>query len=110
MFSLRSRISHVVAVGLMSTMMAVGGRAANAQLPPAIKVLEEQGLSILREFDAGAGLRGFAGVAGDQPVAAYLLDDGHAIVGVRLDADGNRVDEATLEELVAQPLSEQALA
>lgn len=109
MFALRSRIPSIFAASLM-LMMAVGSRAENAQLPQAIKALEQQGLSVLREFEAGAGLRGFAGVAGDQPVAVYLQEDGHAIVGMRLDAEGNPVDEAVLEQLVAKPLSDQAWA
>lgn len=58
----------------------------------------------------GGNLRAYAAVADDQPIAIYVLGDGSAIVGTRLDAQGAPVDEATLKELVAKPMDEQAWA
>lgn len=79
--------------------------------PPAvIQALEAQGVSNIREFDAGQGVRGFAGVAGDQPVAIYVLPDGHAIAGTRLDTKGDILDKETVENLVAKPMSDQTWA
>ncbi|HCF1528802.1 TPA: thiol:disulfide interchange protein DsbG [Pseudomonas aeruginosa] len=81
-----------------------------ANLPPAVKALEDQGLTVMTEFDAGKEVRAFAAVAGDQPIAAYLTKDGHVIVGTRLDAKGDRIDDAKLQELVAKPMGDRAWA
>lgn len=79
--------------------------------PPAvIQALEAQGVSNIQEFDAGQGVRGFAGVAGEQPVAIYVLPDGHAIAGTRLDSKGDILDKETVDSLVAKPMSDRAWA
>src|SRR5690606_35254149 len=44
--------------------------------PPVITAIEAQGLEVIGEFDAPSGLRGYAGVAGQQPVAVYATADG----------------------------------
>lgn len=107
MFSPPSRLAASLATGLM---LMAGCSQAQDQRPAAIQALEQQGLTIIQEFDAGAPVRTFAAVAGDRPVAVYLMQDGSAIVGTRLDADGQPLDDAALEELVAKPMSDQAWA
>lgn len=95
----------------LSAMLVAGcSQAENQGRPPVVNALEAQGLTIMQEFNVGDGLRAFAGVAGDQPVAVYVTRDGNAIVGTRLDARGNRLDEAKLGELVAKPMGDQAWA
>lgn len=108
MFQLRPGISFSLTAALLS--LASGVYAEQAAQPQVLKALQDQGLAIVEEFDAGSELRAFAGVAGDQPIAVYVTGDGKAIVGTRLDASGAPVDVATLQELVARPMSEQTWA
>ena len=49
-------------------------------------------------------------ITGDQPTAIYVLPDGHAVAGTRLDAEGRVLDRETLEKLVAGPMSDQEWA
>ena len=101
-----------VAFGLAASLMLVAGgsQADTTDKPEVVKALEQQGLTIIQEFDVSEGLRGFAGVAGDQPMAVYVTSDGKAIVGTRLDSQGQPVDTATLQDLVAKPMSEKTWA
>lgn len=92
--------------GLSALTIASCSQADN-QMPPVIKALEQHGLTVIQEFDPGNGLRAFAAVAGDQPIAVYVTGDGNAIVGTRLDKTGSRIDEAMLNELVSKPMGEQ---
>lgn len=98
---------HLVSVflGLAALTTTSVGLAADKELPAVIRSLERQGLSGVQEFPAGAGLRGFAAVAGQQPVAIYVTPDGNAIVGSRLGPDGQSLDEQHLKELVAKPMA-----
>ncbi|MDY0308703.1 MAG: thiol:disulfide interchange protein DsbG [Castellaniella sp.] len=105
MFALRSRIACFLVGGLM--LVAGSAHAASADRPPALKALEEQGLTIMQEFKVGGGLRAFAAVSGVQPVAVYVTSDGNAIVGTRLNPKGEPMDEASLEELAAKPASDR---
>ncbi|GGK05872.1 thiol:disulfide interchange protein DsbG [Luteimonas terricola] len=90
---------------------ATGSAAAAADRPAVIQAVEAQGLEVLGEFEAPSGLRGFAGVAGQQPVAVYLTPDGrHALVGVMLDAKGEDVGAAALQRLVSGPMSKRTWA
>lgn len=79
-----------------------------AELPTVLEVLQDKGLTIVQEFEVGGGLRAFAGVAGDVPIAVYVTSDGKAIVGTRLDEKAEPIDEAVLEQLVARPMAERA--
>lgn len=75
-----------------------------------IQALEAQGLDVIKEFDVGSGLRAFATAAGDRPIAVYVTSDGKAIVGTRVDATGESIDEKTLQNLVAKPMDDKAWA
>jgi len=82
--------------------------AADAAPPPVLKALEARGASGWKEFKAGGDLRGFAGVAGTNPVTVYVTRDGSAVLGMRVDAQGEPMDKQTVDELVAKPLEEAA--
>lgn len=99
MVSQRMLFSLIAAAPFM--LMAGQAQAKDADRPAAVEALEEQGLTVMQEFEAGKGLRAFAGVAGDRPVAVYVLSDGNAIVGTRLNAEGEPIDVATLQDLDA---------
>ena len=76
-----------------------------------IEAIEAQGFEVLGEFDAPSGLRGFAGVAGNQPVAVYATKDGeHAVVGTLINAKGEDIGAAALQRLVAGPMSARTWA
>lgn len=82
------------------------GKAADSNYPEVIKSLQEQGLADVQEFQAGPGLRGFAGMAGEEPATVYVTPDGNAIVGTRVSPDGRVVDEPLVQKLMAKPMSD----
>ncbi|PRB82012.1 thiol:disulfide interchange protein DsbG [Pseudomonas sp. MYb185] len=96
--------------GITAVLMAGCSQAQDSAQPAALQSLQEQGIDIIQEFEVGNGLRGFAGAAGDQPIGIYVAPDGSAIVGTRIAADGSRIDDGRLQELVAQPLAERTWA
>lgn len=81
-------------------------KTANSNYPAVIKSLQEQGLADVQEFQAGPGLRGFAGMAGEEPATVYVTPDGNAIVGTRVGPDGRVVDEPLVQKLMAKPMSD----
>ncbi|HWK69500.1 MAG TPA: thiol:disulfide interchange protein DsbG [Burkholderiaceae bacterium] len=105
MFAQRVIFSLIAAAPLM--LMASGSLAEIADKPSVIEALEDQGVIFMQEFDADGELRAFAGVAGDQPIAVYVLADGTAIGGTRLNAKGEPIDGAMLQDLVAKPMGDQ---
>jgi thiol:disulfide interchange protein DsbG len=108
MLARRSRLSLLLAIGL--ALAAGRGQAQTADLPPAVQALEKQGLTVMQEFKVGGGMRAFAASAGDHPVAVYVTSDGKAILGTRVDADGEPVDAQVLEKLVVEPMNDKAWA
>jgi thiol:disulfide interchange protein DsbG len=86
--------------------LAPVAQAADKALPPIIQTMQQQGLAHVREFKAGADVRAFAAVAGQQPIAIYVTPDGNAIVGSRIDAKGRNLDAEKVDELAAQPMSD----
>jgi len=91
-------------------LMPSSGQARSTDKPPVIKALEGQGVIFKQEFEAGKSVRAFAGIFGDSPVAVYVLPDGSAVTGTRINARGEPIDQATLRNLVAKPISDQAWA
>lgn len=81
------------------------------QKPPVIAAIEAQGLEVLGEFNAPSGLRGYAGLVGQQPVAVYATADGqHAVVGTLVNAKGEDAGSEALQRLVAEPVSRRIWA
>src|SRR3546814_15293112 len=103
MFAQRVLFSFITAAPLI--LMPSGGQAQATDKPPVIEALEDQGVTFKQEFDAGEGVRAFAGIVGDSPIAVYVLADGNAVSGTRLNAKGEPIDQATLQSLVAKPIS-----
>ena len=108
MFIRRARSSVLLAGSLM--LVTGCSQAATGDRPPALEALEDQGLIVIQEFEVGGGLRAFAAAAGDRPIAVYITSDGNAIVGTRLNAEGEPLDEAALNELAAKPISDRQWA
>lgn len=81
--------------------------AAKAR-PAVLQGIEKQGFQVLGEFDAPAGLRGFAGVVSEQqPATAYVTADGsHVLFGTLFNEKGEDVGAAALDRLVAKPMSD----
>lgn len=76
--------------------------------PPVVKALEARGVTGLQEFKTGGDLRGFAGMARQKPFVVYVTRDGNAIVGARIDAQGEPIDGNAVDELVVKPGEEVA--
>ena len=104
----RPRVAFGLAAGLM--LMAGCTQAEDSPIPQAVKALEAQGLTIVQEFDVSGDLRGFASIANGQPIAVYLTREGETIVGTRLDANGEPIDTATLQELAMGPMDDRTWA
>lgn len=94
-------------LGALALASTACSRADSGGLPPVLDALEANGLSIVEEFPAGDGLRGFAAVAGQQPIAVYVTAGGDAIVGTRVDRKGHERDATRLQEMVAKPMGER---
>jgi thiol:disulfide interchange protein DsbG len=79
-----------------------------AAKPPVLAAIEAKGFEVLGDFDAPSGLHGYAGLAGQQPLAVYVTADGqHALVGTLLDAKGDDAGADALRRLVAAPMSKR---
>lgn len=109
-FSLTAALALALAVSACGKAAQPPDRDA-ADKPAVIKAIEQQGLEIAGEFEAPGGLRGFAGVAGQRPIAVYVTPDGaHAIVGTLVDAKGADVSAPALQRLVVEPMSKRIWA
>lgn len=96
---------------LLFFLSLVAPASAAADLPKPVQAMQAQGFEVLAEFDAPAGLRGFAGVAGQSPLTVYATADGsHALVGTLVNAEGIDVGAAAVQEHVLKPLAERSWA
>lgn len=81
------------------------------ELPAPIKAIEARGATIVGEFTAPGGLRGYAARYNGQGLALYLTADGqHVLVGTLFDAQGEDLTSATLERLVYEPMAKEVWA
>lgn len=81
---------------------------ASTSRPAVIDAVESQGFEVYGEFSAPGGLRGFAGLAGQRPMAVYVTPDGeHAVIGMLIDSKGEDVGQRELQRLVAEPMSKR---
>ncbi|MDI5890909.1 thiol:disulfide interchange protein DsbG [Halomonas rhizosphaerae] len=90
-----SLLAGLVTLSLTSTL------AADEHWPAPVQALVDQGLEIHGEFAAPGGLSGYAASHRGREMAVYLTSDGdHAVVGTLLDAEGNDLSAAPLDEHV----------
>jgi len=74
--------------------------------PAPIEALRGKGVEILDTFDAPSGLQGYAGSYQGSPLAIYLTSDKqHALIGSLLDAQGEDLSRAIIEEKISRPQS-----
>lgn len=96
---------------LMLTLLAMATAACaetDQQLPAPIQALQSRGIQVVGPFNTPGGVTGYAGFANQQPVAMYLTEDGqHVIIGAMLDAQGNPVNRDTVENMVAEPMTQR---
>lgn len=94
------------------TAPAAAKQATEAAAEPAVvKTLRDQGVEFMGTFETPVGLTGYAGVAGQQPIAAYVSKDGqYAVVGTLVNAKGEDVNATKLKELVQGPMGQKAWA
>ena len=100
---LTMRLPHsVIPAGALALAVAIPGLAqAEEHWPAPVQALSAQGLEIHAEFEAPGGLTGYAASYPTGEVAIYLTPDGeHAIVGTLVDAEGNDLSDAALDEHV----------
>lgn len=82
----------------------VASTASSAEYAAPIEALIQRGFEVHSVFDAPGGLKGFAGRANGEPLAAYLMPDGkHVIVGSMLDGAGNDLTAAQLKQHLPEP-------
>src|SRR5690606_31597896 len=78
--------------------------------PPVISTLGRQGFEVFGEFDAPEGLRGYAGLGGQQPLAVYVTPDGeHAVVGTLINARGENVSAEAIRRIVERPIDRKSV-
>lgn len=79
---------------------------AAPQRPAALQALEKQGVTVVGTFPAPGGLTAWAAYVGQRPVSFFVTPDGkHVIAGTLLDAQGNEVAEAALQQAVRAPMT-----
>jgi thiol:disulfide interchange protein DsbG len=94
----------LLAIVLASPGIVLAQAAKNWPAP--IKALEAQGVEVMGTFDAPGGLKGYAAMAQQRPLAIYLTADGkQAIVGTMVDAKGDSLSQEPLERLVSKPMT-----
>ncbi|MDX1464607.1 MAG: thiol:disulfide interchange protein DsbG [Halomonas sp.] len=87
-------------LGLLS-LSAATTLSADTSWPAPIQALVEEGLEVHARFEAPGGLDGFAASHRGREMAVYLTPDGeHAVVGTLVDAEGNDLSAAPLDEHV----------
>ncbi len=88
---------------------AATAKPADANEPAVVKTLRSQGVEFMGTFETPVGLTGYAGVAGQRPLAVYVSKDGqYAVVGTLVNAKGEDASADKLKELVSGPMGAQA--
>lgn len=76
-----------------------------------LQSLESQGLSIHGPLKVPGGLKAYAASMGTQALAVYIMPDAnYALVGTLIDAKGNSVAEAELQQIVSAPMERESWA
>lgn len=89
------------AAAIAAAAIATSVVIAAPERPAALRALEKQGVTVVGTFPAPGGLTAWAGYIGQRPLSMFVTPDGkHVIAGTLLDAQGNEVAEAALEQAV----------
>lgn len=84
---------------------AAAPATADGAQPAVVEMLANQGVEFMGTFETPIGLTGHAGAHGQQPVAVYVSKDGkYAIIGTLINAEGEDLGAAKVDELVSAPL------
>ncbi|HZJ95095.1 MAG TPA: thiol:disulfide interchange protein DsbG [Thiopseudomonas sp.] len=74
--------------------------------PAPIEAMRDRGIEVLDRFDAPSGLTGYTALYNGRPLALYVTEDGqHALIGSLLNAEGEDLTGAVIEEKVSRPQS-----
>lgn len=74
--------------------------------PAPIEAMRDRGIEVLERFDAPSGLTGYTALYNGRPLALYVTEDGqHALIGSLLNAEGEDLTGAVIEEKVSRPQS-----
>ncbi|HHX35903.1 MAG TPA: thiol:disulfide interchange protein DsbG [Gammaproteobacteria bacterium] len=74
--------------------------------PAPVEAMRDRGIEVLERFDAPSGLTGYTALYNGRPLALYVTEDGkHALIGSLLNAEGDDLTGAILEEKVSRPQS-----
>ena len=86
-------------VFVVALLVSVSGFADQPKYPPAVQNAVNQGVKIIGQFDAPAGMTGFVGKSRGQDFVFYATPDGqYVIVGHMYDAAGNNLTGAQLRK------------
>lgn len=95
----------------ISGLLALPAVSAAEELPSPIKAVETRGVTIVGQFAAPSGLKGYAARYNGQGIALYLTEDGqHVLIGTLFDAQGEDLTRAPLDELVYEPMAKEVWA
>ena len=98
---LKSTYLSLAAFGAVAVAVSTSVAIAAPERPAALQALEKQGVTVVGTFPAPGGLTAWAGYIGQRPLSMFVTPDGkHVIAGTLLDAQGNEVAEAALEQAV----------
>lgn len=105
--NLRSRLPAFATLGaIAAAAIAAAAAMANPGRPAALQAIEKQGVTVVGTFPAPGGLTAWAGYVGQRPVSLFVTPDGkHVIAGTLLDANGEEVAQAALEQAVRGPMT-----
>src|SRR5699024_2917269 len=95
------RLKFVV-TALLTLVLCSAASAAN--YPPAVQRLVGQGVKVVKQFDAQAGLTGYLIKVKNNYGIVYGLDDGnYVLIGRLLDAKGHNVTAAQAKKYTPKP-------
>lgn len=78
--------------------------ACAEELPPPVKAIEKQGITIIRSFEAPGGMKGYLGKYQDMGVTIYLTPDGkQAISGYMYNEKGENLSNQLIEKEIYAP-------
>lgn len=98
-------VKSTLPAGLLALGATLSACAApEPPLPEALKTLQQQGVEVVRAFDAPSDLQGYIINAGGQMHAIYVTGDGkHVMLGALVDAQGTNLTERHLDRYAPQP-------